>query len=119
MTVPRKACSSCSRRLAEARRNAPATRRRGHPQPSAQQLAAEATRPLAAKERQSRPAKIKTAQGHLGVRANASWYAVASRDIIVMGASAGGVEAFQEIVSGLPADFPASILIVLHTSPET
>ena len=36
-----------------------------------------------------------------------------------MGASAGGVKAFREIVSGLPADFPASVFIVLHTSPET
>ncbi len=36
-----------------------------------------------------------------------------------MGASAGGVEAFREIASGLPADLPASVFIVLHTSPET
>jgi len=35
-------------------------------------------------------------------------------DIIVIGASAGGVEALRELVKALTADFPAAILIVLH-----
>lgn len=39
------------------------------------------------------------------------------RDIIVIGASAGGVEALRQLVSGFPADFPASVFIVLHVSP--
>lgn len=39
---------------------------------------------------------------------------MASRDIIVVGASAGGVEALQALVRGLPARFPAAILAVLH-----
>ncbi len=39
-------------------------------------------------------------------------------EIIVMGASAGGVEALQTVLSGLPSDFPAAVLVVVHTSPE-
>jgi two-component system chemotaxis response regulator CheB len=38
-----------------------------------------------------------------------------TRDIIVMGASAGGVEALQKVIAGLPARLPAAIFIVLHT----
>jgi two-component system, chemotaxis family, protein-glutamate methylesterase/glutaminase len=36
------------------------------------------------------------------------------RDIIVIGASAGGVEALQKLVKGIPKDIPAAIFIVLH-----
>ncbi|HWQ33354.1 MAG TPA: chemotaxis protein CheB [Blastocatellia bacterium] len=41
------------------------------------------------------------------------------RDIIVIGTSMGGIEALKTLVSGLPPDLPASILIVLHVSPES
>ena len=37
--------------------------------------------------------------------------------IVVVGASAGGIEALRTLVAGLPADFPLAICIVLHTSP--
>src|SRR5262249_40564108 len=37
-----------------------------------------------------------------------------SRDIIVVGTSAGGVEALTELVRGLPSGLPASIFIVCH-----
>jgi two-component system, chemotaxis family, protein-glutamate methylesterase/glutaminase len=42
---------------------------------------------------------------------------MASRDIILIGASAGGVQALSEVIGGLPSDFPAAIFIVLHISP--
>jgi len=37
-----------------------------------------------------------------------------SRNVIVVGASAGGVEALGAMVSGVPARFQASFLVVLH-----
>lgn len=40
------------------------------------------------------------------------------KDIVVVGASAGGIEAVRVLVVSLPADFAASVFIVVHTSPE-
>lgn len=41
-----------------------------------------------------------------------------AHDLIVVGASAGGVDALQVIVRALPMDLPAAVLIVMHTTPE-
>ena len=39
---------------------------------------------------------------------------MATHDMIVVGASAGGVQALTELVEGLPADLNAAVFIVLH-----
>lgn len=39
-------------------------------------------------------------------------------DIIVIGASAGGLEAVSDLVTNLPADLPAALFVVLHTAPS-
>jgi two-component system chemotaxis response regulator CheB len=40
-----------------------------------------------------------------------------NRDVIVLGASAGGVEALTRLCGGLPADLPASVFVVQHVAP--
>jgi two-component system, chemotaxis family, protein-glutamate methylesterase/glutaminase len=42
---------------------------------------------------------------------------VACERVVVIGASAGGLEVVREIVRGLPRDFPAAVALVVHISP--
>lgn len=42
---------------------------------------------------------------------------MAQRDMVVIGASAGGIQALTTLVGGLPADFPAAVLVVVHIPP--
>jgi two-component system chemotaxis response regulator CheB len=39
-------------------------------------------------------------------------------DLVVMAASAGGVQALQAVLSSLPADFPAPIVVMPHRSTD-
>ena len=43
---------------------------------------------------------------------------MSNRDIIVIGASAGGVEAVSALVEGLPRDLPAAVFVVVHFPPH-
>jgi two-component system chemotaxis response regulator CheB len=44
---------------------------------------------------------------------------VPGHDIIVVGASAGGVEALAHLVRGLPVDLPAALFVVVHFPPQS
>jgi two-component system chemotaxis response regulator CheB len=42
---------------------------------------------------------------------------MAHREIVVVGASAGGIPALTALVAGLPADFPAALVVAVHIQP--
>lgn len=44
---------------------------------------------------------------------------MAGQDIIVVGASSGGVEATARLVGSLPADFPAAVFVVVHIPQDS
>lgn len=41
------------------------------------------------------------------------------RDIVVIGGSAGGVEALQELIAGLPGGLPAAVFVVVHMASHS
>jgi two-component system, chemotaxis family, protein-glutamate methylesterase/glutaminase len=44
---------------------------------------------------------------------------MAAKDIIVIGASAGGFDAIRQMVSNLPLDLPAAIFVTIHISNQS
>jgi two-component system, chemotaxis family, protein-glutamate methylesterase/glutaminase len=43
---------------------------------------------------------------------------MAKRDIVVIGGSAGSMEAIQQTLEALPADLPAAVFVIMHLSPS-
>ena len=43
---------------------------------------------------------------------------MSKRNIVVIGSSAGGIEALQRLCSALPANFPAAVFVAQHLSPS-
>src|SRR5262245_42056640 len=42
-----------------------------------------------------------------------------TKHLVVIGASAGGIDALRALVQDLPADFGAAVAVVMHTSPQS
>lgn len=55
--------------------------------------------------------------GCLLQRKRSGYQVMAQRNIVVVGASAGGVEALKVLIAGLPASLPVAVFVVLHLSP--
>ena len=53
-----------------------------------------------------------------GLKNSESRFSGASYDVVAMAASAGGLTALSEILSALPPDFPATIVVVQHLDPR-
>jgi two-component system chemotaxis response regulator CheB len=60
-----------------------------------------------------------TAKKNLNSKSNGGRRNGATHDLIVVGASAGGIEAFQKLLAELPSDLPAAVLLVIHTSAQS
>jgi two-component system, chemotaxis family, protein-glutamate methylesterase/glutaminase len=52
-------------------------------------------------------------RGYLTHLDNGAKY-MAGRDVVVVGGSAGGIEALVQLVQGLPPDYPGSLFVVVH-----
>src|SRR5579871_4714409 len=45
-------------------------------------------------------------------------YLLRNYDVVALGASAGGLNALTRVLAGLPPEFPSSIVVVQHLSPD-
>src|SRR5215472_3174855 len=53
------------------------------------------------------------------VRTRATSFVLLTRDIVVIGASVGGIEAITTILKGLPSGLGAAIFVVVHIRPQS
>src|SRR5215212_322694 len=72
-----------------------------------------------ARRGERRPAKRLVSGVNLATRlySRSLEYSLPRRDIVVIGASSGGVEALMRLAAGLPADLPAALFVVVHFPP--
>lgn len=62
---------------------------------------------------------MRSGRGKLSETGEAGKYSDdSSFDIVAIASSAGGFDPVIEVVSGLPADFPASVIVIRHLSPD-
>jgi two-component system, chemotaxis family, protein-glutamate methylesterase/glutaminase len=57
-------------------------------------------------------------RGDLDAPRTAERFTGAEFDVVAMASSAGGIAAIGQVLAGLPADFPAAIVIVQHLDPR-
>ena len=57
--------------------------------------------------------------GTLTLRTQQTVNTMGNHDIVVIGASAGGIETLKRLLPQLPTDFAAAVFIVQHTSPRS
>src|SRR5262245_14196291 len=55
---------------------------------------------------------------HVGAIEQPPRFPMASFDIVALAASAGGLQARSKVLSGLPEDFSAATVVVLHLDPR-
>jgi len=51
-------------------------------------------------------------------QATSAHFARAAFDVVALAASAGGLTALSQVISSLPADFPATVVVVQHLDPR-
>lgn len=67
----------------------------------------------------ARPSPIVTTRKHGDIKPPAPGLRTVSRDVVVIGASAGGIGTIQRLVQGLPAELPAALFVVMHFPPDS
>lgn len=63
------------------------------------------------------PLPLPATASTLRFRESVSWLFV--RKVIVIGGSAGAIESLCDVLKGMPPDFPAPILVVIHTTQQS
>jgi len=63
--------------------------------------------------------KTRNGRGSRAQRHRKAKKGVPAKEVIVIGGSAGAIEALRELLKGMPAEFPAAILVVIHLADNS